>query len=114
MPTNHNQLLKKLIKEVETLKDHKCYACGQEFHDEQHSTVLSDKEKLLQDAQESATRLLNEWNTLRNTQIFVIEKPTTHYKTEAEAVRQSTEIDNIKKQIDEKTNEVDSKLRKKN
>jgi ABC-type lipoprotein export system ATPase subunit len=37
--------------------------------------------------------------------IIVNNKPTTHYKTEAEAVRQSTEIDNIKKQIDEKSSE---------
>ena len=37
--------------------------------------------------------------------IIVNDKPTTYYKTEVEAVRQSTEIDNIKKQIDEKSSE---------
>ena len=103
-----DKLVKKLISEIETLKEHKCYACGQDFHDDQHTKVLTDKEKLLSDAQETATRLLNEWNTLRSKEIFVAEvRPTTHYKTEAEAIRQSTEIDNIKKQVDEKTNEVD-------
>ena len=106
-----DKLVKKLLSEVQTLKDHKCYACGQEFHDDQHSKVLSDKEKLLEDAQETATRLLNEWNELRSKEIFVaVEKPITHYKTEAEAVRQSTEIDNIKRQVDEKTTEVDPYL----
>jgi hypothetical protein len=38
--------------------------------------------------------------------VIVNDKPTTHYKTEAEAVRQSTEIDNIKQQIDSKESEV--------
>jgi hypothetical protein len=37
--------------------------------------------------------------------IIVGDKPVTHYKTEAEAVRQSTEIDNINKQINEKSSE---------
>jgi DNA repair exonuclease SbcCD ATPase subunit len=98
-------LVKKLVAEVQSLEDHTCYACGQHFHDDQHGKVLEDKKKLLSDAQETATRLLNEWNELRSKEIFVIEKPTTHYKTEAEAIRQSTEIENIKKQIMEKENE---------
>jgi hypothetical protein len=37
--------------------------------------------------------------------VIVNDKPTTHYKTEVEAVRQSTEIDNIRNQIHEKESE---------
>jgi DNA repair exonuclease SbcCD ATPase subunit len=36
----------KLETEVNTLKEHKCYACGQDFHDDQHTTVLSAKVEL--------------------------------------------------------------------
>ena len=102
-----DKVIKKLTTEIQKLNDHKCYACGQEFHDDQHTKVLADKEKLLKDAQDNVNKLTKEWDDLRAKQIFVIEKPVTHYKTEAEAVRQSTEIDNIKKQIEEKLAEVD-------
>ena len=103
-----DKLVKKLTKEVETLKDHKCYACGQDFHDEQHNKVLTDKEKLLQDSQNHVTDLTIQWNELRSKQIFVAEvKPTTHYKTEAEAIRHSSEVENIQNKIDARLAEVD-------
>lgn len=102
-----NKLIKKLDSEVKTLKEHKCYACGQEFHDDQHTTVLTDKEKLLNDALLQVETLTTEWNQLRSTKIFVIEKPTTYYATEVEAVRQSSEIENVKKKILEKELEDD-------
>lgn len=34
----------KLIQEIEQLKNHTCYACGQAFHDSKHEEVLSNKE----------------------------------------------------------------------
>lgn len=99
------KLVEKLEKEINTLEDHKCYACGQDFHDEQHTKVLDEKKSLLNDAQTS----LDEHLAQIAEQLLLIkdlgEQPTTHYKTEAEAVRQSTEIDNIKKQIAEKESE---------
>ena len=101
-------IIKKLVAEIETLKDHKCYACGQEFHDAQHTNVLSDKEKLLDDAQAHATTLMNQWNELRQIEIFVAEvKPTPFYKTEVEAIRHSSELENIQHKIDTKKSEVD-------
>ena len=102
-----DKLIKKLIEEIQSLKEHKCYACGQEFHDEQHAKVLDDKEKMLEDAQAAATSKLNEWNELRQREIFVIERPTTFYKTEAEAIRHSSELENILQQIEKKQVEVD-------
>ena len=99
------KIVAKLLKEVETLKEHKCYACGQDFHDDQHTAVLQEKERILAEAQAHVTTLMNRWNELRTLEIIVPQKPVTHYKTEAEAVRQSTEIDNIKQQIDSKESE---------
>ena len=98
--------IEKLEKEVETLEDHKCYACGQDFHDEQHASVLESKKNLLVDAKNH----LDDYLAQIAEQMMLVkdlgDKPVTHYKTEAEAVRQSTEIDNIRKQIDEKSSEV--------
>ena len=102
-----NKLIKKLVEEITSLKEHKCYACGQEFHDEQHASVLADKEKMLADAEFVATTKLNEWNELSQKEILVIDRPTTFYKTEAEAIRHSSELENILQQIEKKQNEVD-------
>ena len=37
----------KLENEIADLKEHKCYACGQELHDDKHEQVLADKESNL-------------------------------------------------------------------
>jgi len=34
----------KLEKEIADLKEHKCYACGQEVHDDKHEEILKGKE----------------------------------------------------------------------
>ena len=95
----------KLTQEVTTLKEHKCYACGQDFHDDQHTTVLDSKIELCNASKSHLDDLKFQLDELVANPIIVNDKPTTHYKTEVEAVRQSTEIDNIKKQIDEKSSE---------
>jgi len=96
----------KLTTEVETLKEHKCYACGQDFHDDQHTSVLNSKVELWNTSKSHLDDLKFQLDELVANPIVVNDKPTTHYKTEAEAVRQSTEIDNIKKQIVSKESEV--------
>ena len=41
------KLIEKLVREVKELEDHKCYACGQDFHDENHASVINNKRDLL-------------------------------------------------------------------
>jgi len=101
-------LVEKLEAEVKTLQEHKCYACGQEFHDDQHSTVLTQKQTMLVDARAVVAAKTQEWNQLRAQQIFVAaEKPTTHYRTEAEAIRHSSELENIQQKIQTRQSETD-------
>jgi DNA repair exonuclease SbcCD ATPase subunit len=103
-----DKLIKKLTAEIATLNDHKCYACGQEFHDEQHATVLKDKEFMLLEATAHSTTLMNQWNELRQVEIFVADKkPKTHYATEAEAIRHGSDLENIRTKILEKEAETD-------
>ena len=104
------KLVEKLKKEIEDLKNHTCYACGQEFHDDKHKTVLDDKEKLLQEAALQALTINSQ--LIENTnQLNALGKlgraPKTHYDTEAEAVKHSSQITNILNQIENKSNEVD-------
>ena len=105
--TKEDKNYKKLEAEVNTLKEHKCYACGQDFHDDQHTSVLNAKNELLNNSKSHLDDLKFQLDELVANPVVVGEKPATHYKTEAEAVRQSTEIDNIKRQIDDKKSETD-------
>jgi len=97
----------KLEAEVKFLHDHKCYACGQDFHDNQHTEVLNKKVTALTESTKQVAEFTSQIKVLESNPVQVSEKPVTHYATEAEAVRQSIEIVNIKRQVEEKTNETD-------
>ena len=101
-----DELVKKLVIEIDALNNHKCYACGQEFHDDQYSQVLSAKQQLLATAQAHAESLATAWDQLRQVQIFVADvRPTPLYKTEAEAIRHSGDVGNLKKVWQDKLDE---------
>jgi DNA repair exonuclease SbcCD ATPase subunit len=99
----------KLRAEIAELEAHKCYACGQEFHDGAHETVLETKRKALQESALQALATNGQWmeNTaaLRALGELGIQ-PTTHYKTEAEAIRHSSEVENVQQKIADKQAEV--------
>jgi hypothetical protein len=96
-----------LDKEVKSLKDHKCYACGHELHDKQHSSVLKDKTKQLTECKKLLKEYEHQLNSLVDNPVVVMDKPITHYDTEAEAVKHSSQIENISKTIDNKIKESD-------
>lgn len=103
------KLLDKLRAEVEELKNHKCYACGQDFHDANHESVLAAKEKALQEAALQALATNTQW--MENTDALralgeLGAKPTTHYGTEAEAIRHSSELNSLKAALDAKEAET--------
>jgi len=100
----------KLRAEIEELKNHKCYACGQDFHDATHETVLATKEKALQDAALQVLSTNGQWmeNTDELAALGVLgTKPITYYRTETEAIRHSSELENIQHKIDAKRAETD-------
>ena len=99
------KVIDKLKAEIEELQAHKCYACGQDFHDTNHETVLSAKEKALQEAALQALSTNTQW--IENTDALLKlgdlgTKPTTYYKTEAEAIRHSSELNSLKQTLDTK------------
>ena len=105
--TKEKKLIEKLEREVKELEDHKCYACGQDFHDDNQSKVLEGKKEQLETANNDFTQFQNNLEKNKNS-IFVLGlEPATHYKTEAEAVKHSSQVENIQKQIDSKNEETD-------
>jgi DNA repair exonuclease SbcCD ATPase subunit len=97
----------KLEQEINTLQEHRCYACGQDFHDEQHTRVLDNKSQQLTDSINIKTELETKLSNSRMIDISVIERPVTHYKTESEAIRHSTQILNLQSLIETKLSESD-------
>ena len=96
------KLISKLEKEVGSLEDHTCYACGQDFHDESHAKVLTDKQEMLTNARVQVVELAN---LLVANALLVKElglQPTPLYKTEAEAIRHSSDLSNLKKVFEDK------------
>jgi len=104
------KLVEKLRAEIEELRNHKCYACGQDFHDANHESVLASKEKALQEAALQALATNTQWIEHTDALLKLGElgtKPVTHYKTEAEAIRHASELAGLKQAVDAKEAEVD-------
>lgn len=100
----------KLAKEVKTLENHTCYACGQDFHDDKHIEVLAEKKSLLTVAVSEQTSMETELVVKRkeSSKLGKLGKmPVTHYQSEAEAIRHSSDTDNIKQKITAKQGESD-------
>lgn len=104
------KLIEKLKAEIVELEAHKCYACGQDFHDDNHETVLKSKRDLLQEAALNAlatTSRMIEINDSLDALGELGARPITHYKTEAEAIRHNGDVDNIVARIIAKQTETD-------
>lgn len=100
-------LVTKLENEIKTLEENKCYACGQDFHDDSHENVLSNKRELLKAATNDLAQTQSELEKNKNSLFDLGLAPVTYYKTEAEAIKHSSEIERLKQQIYSKKNEED-------
>lgn len=105
--TKEEKTWNKLDTEVNTLKEHRCYACGQEFHDEQHTKVLEDKVALLSECSKHIDSLHSEIATLSANPVYVGTKPTTFYERESDAFEHRSSVASILTQIEAKKQEAD-------
>jgi DNA repair exonuclease SbcCD ATPase subunit len=104
------KLINKLTKEISDLEKHTCYACGQAFHDQKHESVLDEKVNSLQEAVMQALATNNQWkeNTQKLQDLGELgPMPTTHYDTEAQAIKHSSQLENLIRDIERKSEEID-------
>ena len=104
------RVIDKLKAEIAMLKDHKCHACGQNLHDDSHEQMIEEKRRALQESSLQALSTNTQW--VEHTQSLselgeLGVKPKTFYKTYAESVKHSSDIDAIVKQIESKIEETD-------
>ena len=104
------KLVNKLTIEISDLRDHKCYACGQEFHDTKHESVLDEKIKALHEAAFQALvtnkQFMEHAQAVKDLGVLGT-MPVTHYDTEAQAIKHSSQLENLIKDIERKGDEVD-------
>jgi hypothetical protein len=104
--TKEKKLIDKLVREVKELEDHKCYACGQDFHDDKHLEVTLEKTTLLENAKAELVELESQLSINQSLVTKLGTKPTPSYKTEAEAIRHSGDVSNLKKVWEDKKQET--------
>ena len=105
-----NKLCERLQKEVASLEDHKCHACGQDMHDTKHEELLAAKRKELQEASLQALATngqLIELEEALESLGLLGKKPTTFYDQESDAIHHRSTVDNLQKQLAEKASVSD-------
>jgi DNA repair exonuclease SbcCD ATPase subunit len=104
---NWSKQAQKLTEEIHELQEHRCYACGQEFHDAKHAEVLAKKQTQLAEAETNYNTTLAEWQSLTDNPVVVPVKPVTHYKTQAEALQHSNSIASVRQRMADNRAETD-------
>ena len=104
------KLIAKLKTEIEDLKAHKCYACGQDLHDEKHEEVLAGKESALQEAAQQLLTTNGQWIELTGALKEIGElgvQPKVFYDKEEDAIHHRSSLASLQTQIETKSAEED-------
>ena len=108
--TREEKTITKLKTEIEDLKAHKCYACGQDLHDEKHEEVLAGKETALQEAAQQYLTTNGQWIELTGALKELGElgvQPKVFYDLEEDAIHHRSSLANLQSQIETKSAEED-------
>ena len=103
------RLIEKLKKEIESLEAHKCYACGQEVHDNKQTEILAQKQEQVQEAAlqvlANQTQEMEHQDTLK--EIGELENcPITQYDKIEEAYNHRSTVEGLQKDLVAKQSEV--------
>lgn len=102
--------LSKAQKDLDATMEHKCYACGQEIHDDQHEKMISQKTELVEESVRhiaSDKEMLNDYKSALDEIGDIGDAPLLHYNTLQEAYDHQLSLSSIKSNISDKENEID-------
>lgn len=105
-----DELIKNLEREIADLKEHKCYACGQDIHDDKHAEVLSSKEKALKEAmlQYESTNTQYIENTEKLATLGELgAQPLVFYDKEEDAIHHRSTVASLQEQLINKQAAID-------
>ena len=102
--------LDKAQKDLDATLEHKCYACGQEIHDEQHDKMVAQKTELVDESKE----IIAENDKLIVEYKYALEElgelgvaPTIEYNTVQEAYEHQNKISQLKSTLSNAKQETD-------
>ena len=93
-----NKRLTKAQTDLDSTLEHKCYACGQEIHDEQHDKIVIQKTELVDESQkhiDDDNQLITEYNTAIADLGELGVAPRTEYNTLQEAYKHQSKMDKL-------------------
>lgn len=105
-----HKAMERLKADIASLEDHKCHACGQDLHDNNHEQLLTKKKKELQETALTALSANTQWieNTNALTELGGLgASPTTFYDKESDAFEHRASLGNILSQLVAKNDEQD-------
>ena len=92
----------KLEKEIASLEDHKCYACGQELHDNKQDEILKDKKEMLTEAKDNID---SDTTSINDIKIKIAElgelgiQPEVFYDSLDDAYNHRNSLEQLKKEL---------------
>ena len=97
--------LDKAQKDLDVSLEHKCYACGQEIHDEQHEKIVAQKTELVEESVRhlaSDREMLNDYKSALEALGELGIAPNLHYDTLSEVYEHQTKLSALESSIQEK------------
>ena len=108
-----HKTLARLDREIQALEDHKCHACGQDFHDIKQAQALGERrrdriesERLVGQAEAEFTRLQTQLSELGE----LGTRPSVFYDRESDAIEHRATLAGLQQQIATKKAETDPYL----
>jgi DNA repair exonuclease SbcCD ATPase subunit len=105
------RVLKKLEAELVTLAEHKCHSCGQEIHDDKHTTMVESKAKQVEDSKSSLTEYQTEIDTFKEALGLLGElgtQPKVSYDRIDDAYNHKNTLAGLEKELENKRAETDN------
>ena len=101
--------VEKYNKELEQLQDHKCFTCGQEFHDTKQEQLIVSKQEDIDELAEGITTAEQDLHTLEDARKELGELepcPPTFYKNIDDAYNHKQQVDTLQTQLEQKQEET--------
>lgn len=96
------KILAKLEKEISSLADHKCHACGQELHDSKHNEMVGTKSLQVDESKNSISEYLEELSTLNEALSLLGELgdcPKVNYDNLEQALNHKNTVEGLERDL---------------
>ncbi len=100
--------LEKFNKELESLKNHRCHSCGQDLHDSKHESMVSAKNKQIEEATSNIASYVQELSDLNEAMCLLGELgecPKVQYDNLEQALDHKNTLTSLEKDLEIKEGE---------